>query len=230
MPSTDASLVTAIWQAVAELGFAGGQVLEPGCGSGRFLAFAPDGAQPRPGSRWSRSPPPSPPSCTCTQILHESFADTHTPDGTFDLAIGNVPFGDVVLHGRATTAAAPSTTISCSRRCGWFAPAAWSSRSPRCPPWTVRVRRMHGRRWPTWPTWSVRCGCRAAGRRPVVTDVLILQRRDPDTAGLDAGWVDTQEVTFGEHTVAVNSFWVQHPELVLGTMGASNLYRDGKPS
>src|SRR5260370_21182904 len=42
---TDAALVKAMWTAVRALGFGGGRVLEPGCGSGNFIAFAPDGAQ-----------------------------------------------------------------------------------------------------------------------------------------------------------------------------------------
>ena len=42
---TDAGIVQAIWAAVADLGFTGGQVLEPGCGSGNFIAFAPPGAR-----------------------------------------------------------------------------------------------------------------------------------------------------------------------------------------
>jgi hypothetical protein len=31
-------------------------------------------------------------------ILNESFADTRAPEGSYDLAIGNVPFGKVVLR------------------------------------------------------------------------------------------------------------------------------------
>ncbi len=34
------------------------------------------------------------------QIRSESFAETRIPDGTFDLVVGNVPFGDVTLHDR----------------------------------------------------------------------------------------------------------------------------------
>ena len=34
-----------MWRAVRALGFERGRVLEPGCGSGNFLAFAPGGAQ-----------------------------------------------------------------------------------------------------------------------------------------------------------------------------------------
>ncbi|GHH79070.1 hypothetical protein GCM10018781_56250 [Kitasatospora indigofera] len=42
---TDAALVQPIWNALQALGFQDGKVLEPGCGSGNFLAFAPDGAE-----------------------------------------------------------------------------------------------------------------------------------------------------------------------------------------
>ena len=42
---TDAELVQAIWAGVRQLGFTGGRVLEPGCGSGNFIGFAPGGAR-----------------------------------------------------------------------------------------------------------------------------------------------------------------------------------------
>jgi SAM-dependent methyltransferase len=42
---TDAALVQPIWRCATELGFTGGRVLEPGCGSGNFIAFAPSGAR-----------------------------------------------------------------------------------------------------------------------------------------------------------------------------------------
>ena len=42
---TDAALVEAMWTAVRALGFDRGRVLEPGCGSGNVIAFAPAGAQ-----------------------------------------------------------------------------------------------------------------------------------------------------------------------------------------
>ena len=41
---SDAALVRAIWVAAGQLGFTGGRVLEPGCGSGNFIGFAPAGA------------------------------------------------------------------------------------------------------------------------------------------------------------------------------------------
>jgi SAM-dependent methyltransferase len=41
---TDPAGVVPMWEVVARLGFTGGRVLEPGCGSGYFLAYAPPGA------------------------------------------------------------------------------------------------------------------------------------------------------------------------------------------
>ena len=232
---TDAGLVAAIWQAVAELGFTGGQVLEPGCGSGHFVAYAPDSAhvtgvevEPVTAAIAALLHPHA-------QIVHESFADTHTPDGTFDIAIGNVPFGDVVLHdprdngGRHAIhnhfllkalrmvrpgglVAAITSVYTLDAAGSGDARAAMADMAD-----LVGAVRL--------PTGAHQ---RAAGT-DVVTDVLILQRRDPDTPGLDAGWVQTQDVTFGEHTLPVNTFFVDHPELVLGTMRAGRgLYRDGE--
>ena len=42
---THPALARAMWSVLAGLGFRGGRVLEPGCGSGLFLATAPAGAQ-----------------------------------------------------------------------------------------------------------------------------------------------------------------------------------------
>src|ERR1019366_446755 len=40
---TSAEVVQGVWSAVTDLGFGGGRVLEPGCGSGNFIGFAPPG-------------------------------------------------------------------------------------------------------------------------------------------------------------------------------------------
>ena len=97
---TGAGIVQATWSAVQALGFTGGRVLEPGCGSGNFIGFAPAAAQvtgveldPVTAAIAAALHPRA-------QILAESFADTGDPDGSYDLAIGNVPFGKAALHDR----------------------------------------------------------------------------------------------------------------------------------
>ena len=97
---TDASLVQAIWAGIGQLGFTAGRVLEPGCGSGNFIAFAPDGAsitgvelEPVTAQIAAALYPDA-------EIINESFADTRGREAAFDLAVGNVPFGKAALHDR----------------------------------------------------------------------------------------------------------------------------------
>ncbi|MGI5122754.1 DEAD/DEAH box helicase family protein [Marinactinospora thermotolerans] len=104
---TDAALVSAIWDGMRELGFSGGNVLEPGCGSGNFIGFAPTdtpvptrmiGVELDPitaGIAAHLYPEPH------AQILNESFGDTLIPVGEMDAAVGNVPFGDYRVYDPA---------------------------------------------------------------------------------------------------------------------------------
>ncbi len=101
---TDAALVKAVWAALGEAGFdeaAGGRVLEPGCGSGTFIGFAPDHVRDVVGVELD------PTTARVASLLYpaadiraESFAETRLPEGKRDLVIGNVPFADVVPHDK----------------------------------------------------------------------------------------------------------------------------------
>lgn len=95
---TDPRVAQAMWQAMTDLGFESGRVLEPGSGSGTFIGTAPDGAEMTGveldpvTAAISRAVYPN------ATIRTESFADTAVPDDYFDVVIGNVPFGQNVLH------------------------------------------------------------------------------------------------------------------------------------
>ena len=75
-------------------------VLEPGCGSGNFLRFAPERMRvlgvelDSLSGRIARALYPQ------HEIRIESFRDTRLPEGTLDAVIGNPPFGDVKLEHR----------------------------------------------------------------------------------------------------------------------------------
>ena len=95
-------MIDAVWDLCRAAGFTGGRVLEPGCGSGLFIGLAPDDAarRRRRSSVWSssRSPPASPPPCTRRRRSARSVSRrVRDPDGSFDLAVGNVPFGKYTL-------------------------------------------------------------------------------------------------------------------------------------
>ncbi len=97
---TSATVVESMWRAVEGLGFGdGGRVLEPGCGSGNFIGFAPPGASLT-GIELDR---------TTAEIARQlygaratihpiGFEDHRVDDGTYDLVIGNVPFASVKPH------------------------------------------------------------------------------------------------------------------------------------
>ena len=90
-------IARAIWTAVTRMGFAGGGVLEPGCGTGLFLATMPDALVGKVSATAIEMDP-----CTAAiaTLLHpdawvrnEDFTKARIAE-TFDLAIGNPPFSD----------------------------------------------------------------------------------------------------------------------------------------
>ncbi len=93
-------IVTAMWDAVRRFGFDGGRVLEPGCGTGLFLALAPKAiAQASVFVGIERDPI----TARIARLLHPlahietaDFGQRHLPRCAepFDLVIGNPPFSD----------------------------------------------------------------------------------------------------------------------------------------
>lgn len=91
-----------MWSAARGLGFEAGRVLEPGCGSGNFIGFAPEGAD-------LVGVELDPTTAAVADHLYGArarlhvggFEDFHQPDGSFDLVIGNVPFAKVTPYDPA---------------------------------------------------------------------------------------------------------------------------------
>jgi N12 class adenine-specific DNA methylase len=96
-------IIKAMWKGMRRLGFTGGAVLEPGCGTGLFLALMPEGMK-------SRSTFLGVEACSVTARISRLLypeSDIWCGDFTretippaFDLAIGNPPFSSVSIQGR----------------------------------------------------------------------------------------------------------------------------------
>ncbi|MEQ7008322.1 DEAD/DEAH box helicase family protein, partial [Actinopolymorpha sp. B17G11] len=90
---TDAKIVGEVWRAMQGLGFRGGDVLEPGSGSGNFMGLAPEnthmtGVELDPiTAAISRHLYPD------ADVYNESFGSSPFREGVFDAVVGNVPFG-----------------------------------------------------------------------------------------------------------------------------------------
>ncbi len=229
---TDAALVQQIWHAVGELGFTGGQVLEPGCGSGHFIAFAPAGAH-------VTGVELEPSSAAIARLLHphaqilaESFADTRASEATFDLTVGNVPFGDLILHdprhNRGRHAIHNHFIVKALHltRPGGLV-AVITSAYTMDAPGNLGARREIAQ--PADLVGAVRLPTgahrRAAGT-DVVTDVLVLRRREGDREPAPDEWTATRQVTLGGNLIDVNGYLLDRPQCVLGTMTTGQgLYR-----
>lgn len=235
---TDPAIAAEMWQAVTRLGFTQGRVLEPGCGAGTFIGLAPDGVQ-------AVGVELDPTTAAIAQALYpdadirsESFADTRMPTDFFDLAIGNVPFADITLHDPRHNPGKHRIhnhfiikSLGLTRPGGMV--AVLTSQH------TMDARNPSARREMNeladlvaavrLPTGSHR---RAAGT-DVVTDLLILRRREPGEAPTDRSWEIASPVMMvgpagAEEPVSVNTYWQTHPEHVLGEVSyAIGLY--GQP-
>ena len=100
---TPPEVIEGIYEGLAHLGFQGGNVLEPSCGAGRFFEAMPE--QMREGSRLigvevdalsARIAALAHPDA---EIAQQGFERTRFADGSFDLAISNVPFGNEIITG-----------------------------------------------------------------------------------------------------------------------------------
>jgi N12 class adenine-specific DNA methylase/SAM-dependent methyltransferase len=224
---TDAALVKVIWAAARSLGFERGQVLEPGCGSGNFIGLAPEGARVTGieldpvTARIAAALYPR------ARIDAESFADTHDADGFYDLAIGNVPFGQAVLHDRRHNRSGLSMhnhfivkSLALTRAGGLVmlltSRYTMDARNPAARREIAALADLVGAvRLPSGAHQ------RAAGT-DVVTDLLILRRREPWRAPDPVAWERARMTELDGTQVPVNEYFLHHPEAVLGQLAAQH--------
>jgi SAM-dependent methyltransferase len=222
---TDAALVQAIWTGIVQLGFTSGRVLEPGCGSGNFIGFAPGGArftgvelEPVTAQIAAALYPDA-------DIVNESFADTRARENSFDLAIGNVPFGSFALTDRRYNASGHNIhnhfvikALHLVRPGGLVAVVTsrytMDARNPAARREIAALADLAGAvRLPSGAHQ------RAAGTA-VVTDLLIFRRREPGREPDATGWEQTRMAELDGVQVPVNEYFLDHLDAVLGELRA----------
>ena len=100
---TPPEVAEAICKGLSHMGFASGNILEPSCGSGRFFDAMPKEMREEShvvgiemdalSARIAKAAHKD------VEIFHQSFQNSRFANGSFDLAIGNVPFGDSPIYG-----------------------------------------------------------------------------------------------------------------------------------
>ena len=230
---TDPAIAAAMWKAVQEAGFTGGRVLEPGCGAGTFIGLAPADAQmvgvendPITAAVASHLYPSA-------QVRLEGFEATRVPNDSFAATVGNVPFGKFVVADPAHNPSGFSIhnafllkSVNLTAPGGYvvaltshFTMDATSPRARQAI--AARAELLGAVRLPT------NAFQRVAGTS-VVTDVLVLRRREPgeeiDPATLD--WVRTAEMSVpsddGMVDLPINSYFHAHPDHIIGAVRAGH--------
>ncbi|GAA3126777.1 hypothetical protein GCM10020254_87720 [Streptomyces goshikiensis] len=220
---TPPEVTAALWQALADLGFDGGEVLEPGSGAGVTFGTAPDsarltGVEVDPTSAAiSRLLAPG------VTVLNESFADTIAPDGTFDAVIGNVPFARLTLfdpkHNKARHRIHNHFLVKsvALTRPGGVVALITSRHTMDAERDAARHELFESADLLGAVRLPNKAFARSAGT-DVVTDILILRRRAEDETPGDAGWVTSTRRDLDGNTLPVSDYFTAHPEHVLGTL------------
>ena len=222
---TDADLVQAIWAGIGQFGFTGGRVLEPGCGSGNFIGFAPAGAQVTGVELEPVTAQIAAALYPDADLVNESFADTRARENSFDLAIGNVPFGSFALTDRRHNPGGHSIhnhfiikALHLVRPGGLVAVVTsrytMDARNPAARREIADLADLAGAvRLPSGAHQ------RAAGTG-VVTDLLIFRRREPGRDPDVTSWEQTRMAELDGVQVPVNEYFLDHPHAVLGELRA----------
>lgn len=219
---TDPAIVSALWQALSDLGFEGGRVLEPGSGAGTFIGMAPAGAEmtgveldPMT-ARISQLLYPS------AEIRNESFADTRVPNGWYDAAVGNVPFATTRLHDPANPQFSRFAlhnyfilkSLEATRPGGMVAVLSSAFTLDAAEPGAREA--MHAMADLVGAVRLPAGALRRSAGTEVVTDVLLLRRRMPGEARRDYTWLSSTPREVDGLRTRINAYYDEHTEHMLG--------------
>ena len=215
-------VIRGIYKALAQMGFTQGNILEPSCGTGNFLGLLPTDLA---GSKAYGVELDSISGRIAGQLYQNAnisvngFETVQMPDSFFDVAVGNVPFGDFkvldkrydkhhwLIHdyffGKTLDKVRPGGIVAFITSKGTLDKENSSVRKYLA----QRADLIGAIRLPD-NTFK-----RNAGTE-VTSDVIFLQKRDHIT-DLDQDWV---HLDTDENGIRMNRYFVQHPEMILGDM------------
>lgn len=215
-------VIRAMYQAMENLGFQNGNVLEPSCGIGHFLGMKPESMAD---ARIFGVELDSISGRIAQQLYQKSsiavqgFEKTELPDSFFDVAIGNIPFGNFKLsdkrydkHNFLIHDYFFAKTLDKVRPGGIVAfvtsKGTMDKESPVVRKYIAQRAELLG---------AVRLPnntFKDAAGTDVTSDILFLQKRDTLTLE-EPDWVHLNTDANG---LRMNQYFVDHPEMILGEM------------
>ena len=219
---TSLEIIEAVYQGLSQLGFKQGTVLEPSMGIGHFFGAMPESMiksrlygveKDSISGRIAKLLYPK------ANIKISGFEDIMFPDNFFDVAVGNIPFGDFKLYdkryakhnfrihdyffGKALDKVRPGGIVAFVTSKGTMDKANSSVRKYLA----ERAELIGAVRLPN-------TAFRDSAGTDVTSDILFLQKREQKTV-VEPDWVHLGKTEDG---IPVNSYFVEHPEMMLGKM------------
>lgn|GEM_PF-794095 len=220
---TPPAVINAVHTALKNAGFTGGNILEPSCGTGRFFGFIRPDIQNACSfygveldsitGRIARQ------LYQKADIRISGYEKTDFPDNFFDVSFGNVPFGEfgvsdarydkynLLIHDyffyKTLDKVRPGGLILFVTSKGTLDKA-----NPGIRKYIAQRAELVGAiRFPNTMMYT-------EGNTKVTSDLVILQKRDHMVA-IEPDWVN---LTYLENGVPVNTYFADHPEMMLGDM------------
>lgn len=219
---TPSVVVESIYQTLENLGFRYGNILEPACGTGNFMGLLPETLSDSKlygieldsiTGRIAKQLYPN------VNIAVEGFEKTNLPDSFFDVAVGNVPFGQFSVtdkkydkyhfnihdyfFAKTIDKVRPGGVIAFLTSRYTMDKANSSVRKYI----NERAELLGAIRLPN-NTFSESANTKA------VSDIIFLQKRERPVI-LDAEWLTTETDEQGN---IMNSYFISHPDMILGNV------------
>ena len=215
-------VIRSIYAALRQMGFTQGNILEPACGIGNFLGMLPESMS---GSKLYGVELDDLSGRIARQLYQKSsiavqgYEKTSFPDNFFDVAIGNVPFGQFhVADKRYDRLNFPIHEYFIAKALDQVRPGgviAVVTSSYTMDKRTASARKYIAQRAELLGAIRLPNNAfKAAAGTEVVSDILFLQKRER-MVDIEPEWV---HLATNEDGIQMNSYFIDHPDMVLGEM------------
>lgn len=215
-------VIRAMYKALENMGFKNGNILEPSCGTGNFLGMVPETLKTSNlygieldsiSGRIARQ------LYQKSSIAIEGYEKTELPDSFFDVAIGNVPFGDFKLNdkrydrnnflihdyffAKTLDKVRPGGIVAFITSKGTL-----DKENPTVRKYIAQRAELLGAiRLPN-STFKNNAGTE------VTSDIIFLQKRDGIT-DIEPDWVYLDK---DENVITMNNYFIENPDMIMGNM------------
>lgn len=215
-------VIRGIYAALGQMGFTQGNILEPSCGIGNFLGMLPESMS---GSKLYGVELDDLSGRIARQLYQKSsiavqgYEKTSFPDNFFDVAIGNVPFGQFhVADKRYDRLNFPIHEYFVAKALDQVRPGgviAVVTSSYTMDKRTASARKYIAQRAELLGAIRLPNNAfKAAAGTEVVSDILFLQKRER-MVDIEPEWV---HLATNENGIQMNSYFIDHPDMILGEM------------